>query len=260
MNSEKDGSTHSTGSTGLALVEKISDIPWVMQLAQIVFFVDLALLWKTGHGISESSITVDQLLRHSGLLVAGLLILGVMVSVVLPIFGEVARFLVGLLPIPKWLQTDRDYRRPNGCVFPHELLDLALKGNSSFLLDLYQEHEEKKEAERLAQFKSGRLIFSALILALLDFEVAQHGMGASFLGEIYSVLGNYGGITLLMLVLWAIFGLKWAWFSGFDSGWIYYPPLCDEIEKEQRMRQGFDCGVPLPSGGQAKKMEESVEF
>jgi Pentapeptide repeats (8 copies) len=70
------------GRGGLAILEKVSEWRWTLQLAQAVLFADLALLWWTGHGMLESA-SPDELLGNSGILAVHLLVFGVLVSIAL---------------------------------------------------------------------------------------------------------------------------------------------------------------------------------
>src|SRR5687768_11172937 len=94
MEQAKDGTTKPSFSSGLTIIEKAQEIRWTLRLGVAVMFADLLLVWKTGSGITDWSASADQLLANSGSLIAGLLAFSVLISIILPIVGEIFRRLV----------------------------------------------------------------------------------------------------------------------------------------------------------------------
>jgi len=236
MEVEKSIMPKPTALTGLTIIEKVSEVRWTLQLAQAVLFADLALLWKTGHGILEWSASTDQLLGNSGILVVSLIVFGVFASIVLPVVGMLFRTLAWQLiinlPIPQWLQTERDYTRKFGSVRPIELLNLALKENSAFLFGIYKEHSQKQTKEQVAQLEAGNLIFAVLVLATANMAANWLGLsGISLIAELCSALGEQANLVLAVAAFMTFIALKWTWFSDWDSGWIYYPPLAKRLSQ-----------------------------
>lgn len=239
MTTEKPKTTSPTAAEGLGIIEKASEIRWVLQFACAVFFADLAMLWKTGHGIVEWTTSTDQLLNNTGTLAVSLLAFGVLVAIILPLLGELSRLLLVLTVIygtPKWLHQEPDYTRKVGYVRPYELHELALQENSQFLHGMYQEHCEKREKERVARLETGSLIIAALLMVIADWCSLWLGLsGMSVIEGLRSQLtGQQELLVLLFVACLSFFSLKWAWFSGWGEDWIYYPPLYEKIVAKVR--------------------------
>lgn len=234
MATDKPNTTGPAAPDGIAIIEKASELRWVLQFASAVFFADLAMLWKTGHGIVEWTTNTDQLLNNTGILAVSLLAFGVLVAIVLPILSELLRLL--MIPVviygtPRWLREEGGYTREVGYVRPNELHDFALKENSQFLLGICQEHCDQKTKERVARLETGSLIIAALLLAIVDLGSQWLGLsGMSIIAGFRSQLtGQQGMLILFFVALLTFFSLRWAWFSGWGEGWIYYPPLYEKI-------------------------------
>lgn len=239
MATDNQNTTAPSASEGIAIIEKASELRWVLQFACAVLFADLAMLWKTGHGIVEWSTSTDQLLNNAGILAVSLLAFGVLVAIILPLLSELLRAV--MIPIviygtPQWLRGKPDYTREVGYVHPYELRKFALKENSQFLLGMYQEHCDRKTKERTARLETGNLISGVLLLAIVDWASQSLGLsGMSVIAGLNSQLtGQQGTLVLLLVALLTFFSLKWAWFSGWGEDWIYYPPLYEGAKSKAR--------------------------
>lgn len=238
METDKTSTTIQTALTGFTIFEKVSELRWVLQFAIFLLFADLAMLGKTGRGIIEWSASTEQLLSNAGTLAVSLLMFGLFVSIILPVLIELVRRLTITLVIygtPQFLRRERVYTREVGYVRPYELHERALKENSSFLLGIYREHREENEKSRVARLETGGLIFTVLLLAISDFMPHALGMhGMSLIQETGVKLGEQGGVILFYAALASFASLMWTWFTGWGEGWIYYPPLYEEIMDKKR--------------------------
>jgi hypothetical protein len=237
MDQNGDTTTKQTFTPVWAIIEKIHELRWTLHLAVVVLFADLVLVWRSGRGIIHWSASADQLMANAGLLITGVLAFGVLMSFVMPMFGWIVRCLLSEL-IWRLKENDIDNPHDRGQVRPYELRDHALKKGDKLLLDIYEAHEQKKRAVSLEKLAYGQMLFAVLVLAFLDFYLADwFGIqGTTVLQALAALLGISAPLVLFSGVLLAGSGLWWAWFPEDGPDGIYYPPLCEEI-KEQREKQ-----------------------
>lgn len=225
--------------SGLSLIEKAQELRWTLQLGTAILFADLVLVWRTGMGIAHWSIQADHLLENSGFLLVSILGYGVLMSVVMPLTGEFIRRLVWelliVIPWPRWLQTERDYRRPAGCVLPSELLDYAYQKDDRALLDIVVAHREREKKSIVESLAAGQMVFSVLALGFLNYFPGMLGVHAmTLLNQVPTTFGRVGELAIFGALLIGILAIKAMWFSVEPMTWIDYPPLYDDLEKARR--------------------------
>lgn len=227
---------------GLSLIEKAQELRWTLQLATAVLFADLVLVWRTGNGVAHWSIQADLLLANSGFVLVAVLAFGILMSVVMPLAAELFRqlgwqLLIGI-PWPSWMQqTERDYRRPAGCVLPGELRDYAYKKDDHALLDIVTAHQERERKTIAENISAGQMVFAVLALGLTDYFPGLFGIhSATLLREIPATFNSVGELAMAVAFLMALVAIKATWFSKDALNWIDYPPLYDEIERARRER------------------------
>ena len=221
---------NSAAAAGLGLIEKASELQWAMRLASAVLFVDLALLWRAGHGIVEWSASTDQLMQNSGVLIAGLLGFATLSSVIVPIWVEVLRRLTWEVVIH--LPTLSSIRTPAsgfpGQVKPGVVRDTALAKSDAFMYARWREHDQARSDEEKTKLQISSLAVSVMTLSIANYSSASlFGFtGVSMLKAFEHAFDPFGSAVLLGLVATGLVALRWAWFMGWgDSGWIHYPSL-----------------------------------
>lgn len=235
MDSDKGDQAKPTPvAAGLGIIEKVSELQWTLQLGQAVLFSDLALMWRTGRGIVEWSASTDQLLQNAGVLMAALLGFAFLSSVVFPLWAEAWRWLAlevaTVVPRPEWLTPSRDVTRPRGSVRPWELHDQALNEGNAFVFAIWTEYERKRQKAQEARSRIGDAVAAVFGLATMDWAAHAIGLtGTSLLAAFESSFGSLGTLTLMFAVAVGLLALKWAWLSVWDSEWVYYPPLHEQI-------------------------------
>lgn len=235
MDQNGDTPRQQTFTSVWAIIEKMHELRWTLHLAMAVLFADLVLVWRGERGIIHWSTSADQLLANAGLLITGVLAFGALMSFVMPlafwIFQQIGSILY---PYLSWMQTERDYEPSYGNVFPTKLRDHALEKGDKLLLDIYEAHEQKQIARFLDELAAGKMMFSFLMLAFLDYYLLDWiGIqGTTVLQALAFLLGE-PALTIGSLLVFAAV-IRLAWFTEYSSGWIYYPPLYKEQCEEQR--------------------------
>lgn len=242
MEAQEVSSSKPSIPAGLGIIEKAREIRWTLQIAAAVLFADLLLVWWTGNNITQWSTSADQLMGNSGFLVTGTLAFAVLMSIVLPLVGELFRLalweLIIEVPWPSWMLSERDYRRQVGMVYPHELHDHALKKGDKLLLDIYTDHEHRMSTQESEKMVMAQMVFALLVLGGVDFFASELGFhGRTMLQEWIFLFGRVGEITIALGLVLAMTALKKMWFSLDSTDWIYYPPLYEEIEAERKRRE-----------------------
>lgn len=225
---------------GISALEKAWDFHWAMRFVTVVLFLDIAMLLRTGTPLVKWTTSSDALLGDLGFLAVTAASFALVVSFVLPLLAECVRWVgTGLqLACPKLFgATYRSSSQGVGYVRASELLDLALKEQSDFLMSWFQQHVQMREQHRLMMNKVAHLVFGCLVLSLLDWAVPYFGLGSTSL--IYSAMEVLGDTGLLLASLVVVAGgvmLVSAWFAVESSLYIYYPPLDTVQHQQQRKR------------------------
>lgn len=241
MEPESDVTQKPSIPSGMGVIEKVQELRWTLQFTAAVMFADLVLVWRTKHGISQWSASADQLLANSGFLVTSVLAFAVLMSIVMPLAGELFRQMVWELminiPRPNWTVNERDYRRPVGKVRPEELHEHALRKGDKFLLDIYTAHRQRKSAQEAAEIAVAQIAFALLVLGCVNYFAGELGFqGATLLQSLVDLLGWVGELIVMLGLILVIVVLKSVWFSINTADWIYYPPLYEEIDAEREDR------------------------
>lgn len=234
MDQNGDTPLRQTFASGWDIIEKIHQLRWTLHLAMVVLFADLVLVWRDGRGIIHWSTSADQLLAHAGLLITGVLAFGVLMSLVMPLFGWVVRWLLFELI---WRITENNIDNPHdrGQVTPVELHAYAWRKKDKLLLDIYEAHQQKKWARISEKLANGQMVFSVLVLAALDFYLADwFGIQGITVLQALALLGKLGQYALFIGVLLAGAALWWAWFTEDGPDGIDCPPVYEEIEERQK--------------------------
>ncbi|MCS4310921.1 hypothetical protein FBY10_11238 [Pseudomonas sp. SJZ103] len=225
---------------GISALEKAWDFHWAMRFVSVVLFLDIALLIRTGTPLVEWTTSSDALLADLGFLTVAAASFALVVSFVLPLLTEIVRGIGTRLRMafPKLLGDA--YTPPSrgiGYVWANDLLDLALKENSDFLLSWYQRHVQLREQHRLMMNKVAHLVFGCLVLSVVDWAVPYFGFGTgSLIFSAMHVLGDTGLFLASMVVVAGGVMLASAWFAIESSLYIYYPPL-DMLQREQERKR-----------------------
>jgi hypothetical protein len=238
MDDDVDSKKDRVQAAGLGLVEKASEPRWALQLAVAALYVDLVLLWQAKHGLIQWSARTDELMQNLGLAAAGVVGFAVLAAIVLPTWGYLCRRVVMWLatevPWLGWLwKPEND--RPSGSVRPYKLKSQAIAKESDFMWSRWKEHDEATTKRHADQLQIGSLMVGALTLGSIDWAAQWMVPGSvSLIGAVERALPSqaYGQSLLAAAVLLSCAVLRWAWFSGWDLGWVHYPPLSDDFTKQ----------------------------
>lgn len=251
--SEKDANgtmQRTTVPVGLSYLEKAWEWNWVLRFSHLILFVDLALLLRGGHGLLEWSVTSESWMESLSFLFVSMAAFGLMASFLIPLAAQITQSVLGIIiysvPWARWmLATPRVSSKPSGSVRPWYVYDLALREQNTFLLSLYEAHMREREQAEQERQQIGNLIFGVILLAVVDGLAPIWGYeDSSLIATAFMRLGE-GGVWMAMVVVLASgAAIKWAWYSDRDSGWIYYPPLCRELESRDSARAGMPYSSP----------------
>ncbi|KTC62612.1 hypothetical protein AO262_08020 [Pseudomonas fluorescens ABAC62] len=217
---------------GLSALEKAWDFHWVMRFVSVVLFLDIALLLRTGTPLVKWTTSSDALLADLGFLAVTVASFVMVVSFILPLMAASVRWIGSALQmaLPRLLGETYKSDRALGYVWANDLLDLALKENSDFLLSWYQQHVQRREQHRVMMDKVAHLIFGCLVLALVDWAISAFGPGSgSLIFSAMEVLGDAGSPLAMVVVV--------AGFSSRSALFIYYPPLDTAQQELARKRR-----------------------
>ncbi|ASJ24279.1 hypothetical protein [Laribacter hongkongensis] len=225
--------------SGLSLIEKAQELKWTLQLATAVLFADLLLAWRTGTGIVHWTIQVDHLLANSGFLLVSVLAYGVLMSIIIPLAGEFVRQLAWdlliAIPWPRWMQNERDDRRPVGTVLPSELKNHAYQKGDRTLLDIVASHQDLERKSIIESLAAGQIVFSVLVIGFFNYFPGLLGIHAvTLLNEVEATFDRAGEFAIAGALLLGLLAMKAMWFSVKSLRWIDYPPLYEELEKARR--------------------------
>ena len=245
---KKDDSERSTGSSvvdkGLGILDRAWDAHWSLRLTCFILFVDMAMVLRSGHGLSQWSAGNAALLTDVGWIAITLVAFSLASAIVIPVLvhgvRDVAMAIWVYMPILfRSGDNGRVYQRPLGYVPAKEFHNLALRDRDALLLGIYNDHERERWADREARNHWGQLTAAALIVALADWRLAGHFPGSvSLIGALIGTLGPWSSVIVPLVVLCAGFILKWAWFSDVSPDLIYYPPLDEELRRKEREKRG----------------------
>jgi hypothetical protein len=223
---------------GLSLIEKSWEWNWVLRVTTVVLFLDIALIVKSGHGLLAWDKASELLVRNLGFLAATGVAFGMLVALVLPLSSMVLREFLGLgiWKVLWWFRRRDDrYRSPRGCVLSGALREKALREHSDFLLRLYERHRSDEQMYEQARQTQADLLFGFLCLVSFDTWLALSGRASTSLAfSMVEACGENGAGLAILLGAAIVCILIQLWFPERDLGWIYYPPLADEIEAERR--------------------------
>ena len=226
---------------GLGLLDRAWTSQWALRLVCLVLFLDMALMLRVGRGLWQWSAGDRALLSDVGWLALVVVAFSLTVAIVIPVVLILLRQLG--TPIVYWLSsltfaigaTERPYQRSLGYVPTRALRDLALCEKDAFLIRLYEEHVQAREAERASREQAGELTAAAILTVLLDCLIAQPTGGTGLIGATYGALGNWAHFVTVAVLLCAGLIMKWAWFTHTEPDCIYYPPLDRVLRDKERL-------------------------
>lgn len=225
-------------SSGWGLIEKAQELRWTLQFAIAVLFADIILTWRTGHGIKDWSIDSDQLLTNSGFLITSILAFGLVMSMIMPVIGELIRQLGWAIPWPTWFEKYDQYRRPSGYITATELYEQALISGDAAMLEMSLERKEQCAAELISALETGHLAFFVLVLSFVNLSAEYVGVsGQTLIQYVSSEFGDGGKVFLTVMAFLDIAIIKKNWFSYRQRDWIYHPPLYKKIIEEKEKYQ-----------------------
>ncbi|EMK3529643.1 hypothetical protein V8099_003861 [Pseudomonas aeruginosa] len=235
----------SLGEKGIGLLERAWNWAWALRLVCAVMFLDVAVILRTGHGLWQWSPADMALLKDVGWLALLIVTFTVAVALVVPVVLVLLRQLVGLISYKVMAfftvagSDDRPYQRSPGYVPARALRDLALHEKDAFLLRLYENHLQARDAGLASIEQAGNLTAAAVLASLLDWGIAYGWMpgSVSLVQAIYAALGDWASIVTAVVLLCAGFIVKWAWFAPSTPDVIYYPPLDAVLRAKERERQ-----------------------
>lgn len=220
------------------IVEKAQELRWTLQISTIVLFADLMLTLRTGAGITHWSMRTDQLLANSGVLLTAVLAFCVLMSIVFPLADYVCHQLLVVvvysLPWPRWMYRQQDRSRPRDMVTSNELRDHAVDTCNDAFLERCDAHRQMWFAANTERWAMGRVVFSALVLAFIDYFARVFGIGGvTVLQNFALTLGQSGEFILAAGAMLGCMSLISLWFPETDDQWINYPPLYEKIVHEE---------------------------
>ena len=102
-------------------------------------------------------------------------------------------------------------------------------------LDVYRLHLQKQQAKVASDLAFGQLVFSTLLIGLIDFYADRIGLsGTTLLQHAVATHGSAVEYVLALGVILALLAIKVTWFAFDGPDWIIYPALYDEIEQKRR--------------------------
>lgn len=219
-------------SSAFAFIDRAWDSAWALRLYCLIVFIDLALLSRTGKGLLDLHVIGDSLWQLVGYGLASLAVFGVCMSIVFPTISWVLAALLQFVPWEKL--TDFDSTRGSGApqkgdVMLRDLREFAMREKDEFALARYEEQIKIREEIFLWDQQLGRLVFSALVLSIIDgFQLLPGTFGTSLLKSLFDSLGDPWAGMIVVPAAFASLNLLWAaWFNVANSPWVYYPLLAD---------------------------------
>jgi hypothetical protein len=245
---EVDSKKSQVQAAGLGLVEKANEPRWALQLLIAALYADLVLLWQAGHGLLQWSARTDELLQNLGLVAVGVVGFALLAGIVLPLWADVCRRVVVWLAIQvpgfRWLQEARRDRLP-GSISPYTLKTEAIARESTFMWSRWKEHDEATKKQHADQLRLGVLVVGVLTLGSVDW-AAQWIFpgGVSLLAAAERALPSpaFSSTLLAAATLSSLAVLRWAWFSGWNTDWLHYPPLAPQPPQEPAFRRAAARG------------------
>lgn len=230
-----------------SVIEKAGDLPLMLQLLSLLlFFETLLLVFKKKNLLNFPWAGVDWSGALGELLVAGMSY-ALLLSVVLPAIEACMFGLANSTPgwMLKRLFSDTRYRqRPPGGVADYELRTRADAEQSSYLLAMVQEAQQKAEQVTLHKSHLGTGAFRVMAMLLLNLHVSSAALPSTPM-----LAGRYlpaDWLSMLMfLILVALFSIclrSW-WHDRYTTIWIPYPPLYQEIMAQQKRVYGARTGM-----------------
>lgn len=234
--SDQPKESKASGILGLSILDRAWEIEWALRLACAATFAD-ALLVGSGKGsLLHWPVNAENVLGNLGILLGAIAAFSICATVLAPLLATlVGTFLHRIYySMPSFATDDpRPYQRPLGYAPARKFRDLALKEQSSFLLQIHQSHVAARQAEDRARESIGQLVFLLGCLAVADFSVSPaDATGASLIG-LFATSGKLGHALGAALIWIGLLVLKTWWFPPERSDLIYYPPLDTELRKAE---------------------------
>ncbi|WP_313053418.1 hypothetical protein [Pseudomonas lopnurensis] len=220
----------------LGVIEKAWELVWATRIICIALFLDSALLIYPGGGLLAWATGGEPALN------LGWLAIAMTVFCLLAVYGfpaiifllkSVAIWLDGVLPGPS-----QQNPRSRGRVPADELLDLALKEQSEFLLEWHERNRNARDSSMEQSLAFGDLLATMLLLGLADYAI---GTWVSDQPSLMSAFAGLGGMVESLLVVWLLFitcVVNKIWTADWGN-YIYYPPLAQKLLEEERQRLGM---------------------
>jgi len=234
---------------GIGLLERAWDGVWALRLVCVVMSLDAAVILCTEHGLWQWS--PDDMARLKDVNVGWFALLivtfTVAVALVVPFMLLLLRLLVNLLvalipyKVMAFFTNDRPYQRIPGYVPAHALRDLALHEKDDFLLRLYENHVQTRDASQAFIKQVGNVTAAAVLASLLDWGIAYVWMpdSVSLVQVIYAAFGDWASVVTAVVLLCAGSIVKCAWFAPSTPDVIYYPPLDAALRAKEGGQLGF---------------------
>jgi hypothetical protein len=229
-----------------ATIEKATDFNFFLLATTFVLFLDSVLVLLHDKGIIDV-IQNSSNLNLSLALEVSLIFLGFSfcMSIILPAVGSfldaiyieyISGWFMRLGTIGQSDENRIDYRRKHNCVRPQEILDAAHEQQSSFLLNIYEQHWtdylEQLRASRLSAFYS----FSLAVLVIVNYWYISGATSGSIMRATTARFDS-SAIIFCALIFLSILTYRRFHLHDRDSSWLYHPPLYRELLKEEERRK-----------------------
>ncbi|WP_413730003.1 hypothetical protein [Sodalis sp. RH22] len=224
------------------VIEKAWEWQWALKFSCVVLFVDIALLLREHHGLLFWTDESLNLWRDFGFRVAAAMSFCLLASIGFPtifaVFQGIAWKLISSFP----KTFGYEFREPfYGEVPAERVRKLALRQHDEFLMRRYEEHQRNRQQVNEERRTIGGLVASVMFLSIVDFYLSSpNGQGVSLMWELLSFTGIWGKSLSMIALICAFCVVCLAWFSQPISDYIYYPPLYDELHKDDPIHYGRD--------------------
>ncbi|MGX9936618.1 hypothetical protein ACVFVO_14610 [Advenella kashmirensis] len=224
---------------GIELLERPWTAQWALQMTCLILFVDIAMILHFNKGISQWSEISPPPQSDIGWIALTIVAFSLFAGIIIPALSILLSQIIHQIII--WMpnffsSSDYSYQRHSGNVPVGAFRDLALLEKNEFLYRLYEIHQQKQSYWRKSRKQLGNYTITVAIAALADWLTFSGNDSVSLINALIQLFGSSAGLFISVIILSILSMLKWAWFPPYTPEEIYYPPLDQELRKEEQKR------------------------
>lgn len=221
----------------LSLLDKASQLQWMLQILSLTLFLDCALVLTRGQNVLTYAWEQFSWSASFGLIVVGVVAYSVLISVVIPIADVALGKMVETLHIAYPVFDSHDphkYTRSQHQVTPYELHEYADRQQSDYALAKYKEYVANRERTSDTAAQLARLALQTFAFLITNVSLGASGSDSLFKHALMSL--DVEWVTMVTLMAGILLTGLWLayWCRSMPFGWIYFAPLYDEIEAKRR--------------------------